>query len=97
MTPMRARLPVVPLFAISVLLAACAPQPSSTQTRVELPQQLRLGQNALATTLERRSGRIAVIDAGGNVLVMDQTNGVQVQTTWEWNATQERWLMAGWE
>lgn len=32
-----------------------------------------------------------------SVTVLDQTNGAQVLTTWQWDAGQERWLLSGWE
>lgn len=32
-----------------------------------------------------------------SVTVLDQANGVQILTTWKWEAGQERWLLAGWE
>ena len=31
-----------------------------------------------------------------SVTVFDQTNGVQILTTWQWNAGQERWLLTEW-
>jgi hypothetical protein len=46
-------------------------------------------------------GRIEPVSGRGaewrSVLVLDQTNGVHVQTTWQWSASQERWLLTGWE
>jgi len=70
------------LFATIVLplaVGACAPAPSNV--RIELPQQYRMPQASLVTTFERRSGRIALIDDSGNLVVMDQTGGGVVKIT----------------
>lgn len=62
------------------LLAACA-SPQSGAPRIELPQQVRLPQNDLATLLERRSGRIAIVDEAGNIIVTDQTGRSAIPIT----------------
>lgn len=68
------------LGAVFPLIAsACAGTPNNP--RVELPQQYRMPQADLVTTLERRSGRIALINEAGNVVIMDQTGGAAVQIT----------------
>ena len=70
------------LFAAVVLplaLSACAGV--SNNSRIELPQQFRMPQANLATFLERRSGRIAVIDETGNLVIMDQTGGAAAKIT----------------
>lgn len=70
------------LFAAVVLplaLSACAG--TSNRPRIELPQQFRLPQANLVTLFERRSGRIAVIDETGNLVIMDQTGGAAVKIT----------------
>ena len=71
----------VAALAISAsFLAACSVFQGSS-SRIELPQQVRLPQNDLATMLERRSGRIAVIDETGNVVITDQTGRNPVTIT----------------
>ncbi len=76
-------------FAITgFLLAACAAPQGGVPggaPRIELPQQVRLPQNDLATILERRSGRIAIVDAAGNILVTDQTGRSAINITREAN------------
>lgn len=67
------------------LLAACASPPGGAP-RIELPQQVRLPQNDLATLLERRSGRIAIVDDAGNIIVTDQTGRSATPITREANA-----------
>lgn len=64
---------------LPALLGACAGAPAATQ--VELPQQFRIPQANLVTMFERRSGRIAVIDARGNLVIMDQTGGAVTPIT----------------
>ncbi len=48
-----------------------------------------------------RVGRIEPLSGRGSewrsVLVLGDAQGAQVLTTWEWDARQERWLMASWE
>ncbi len=66
------------------LLAACA-APQGGAPRIELPQQVRLPQNDLATVLERRSGRIAIVDQAGNIIVTDQTGRSAINITREGN------------
>lgn len=62
-----------------LLISACAGTPNNP--RVELPQQYRLPQADLATTFEKRSGRIALINEEGNVVIMDQTGSGAVKIT----------------
>lgn len=79
----------VTVFSVVVLLlAACAglgEGAPSGAPRIELPQQVRLPQNDLATVLERRSGRIAIVDQAGNILVTDQTGRSAINITREAN------------
>ena len=65
------------IVPIVLLLSACAP----ANGHVELPQQYRMPQSPLAATFERRSGRIAVLDENGDLLIMDQTGGNVVKIT----------------
>lgn len=48
-----------------------------------------------------RVGRIDTVAGKGaewrSVLLLGNSEGAEVFTTWEWDARQERWLMAGWE
>ncbi len=48
-----------------------------------------------------RVGRIEPVSGRGtewrSVLVLGDAEGAQVTTIWEWDARQERWLMASWE
>jgi len=71
-----------------LLLAACA-APQGGAPRIELPQQVRLPQNDLAALFERRSGRIAIVDEAGNILVTDQTGRSAVNITREANGSSE--------
>ncbi|HEY3289398.1 MAG TPA: hypothetical protein VGK87_04650 [Anaerolineae bacterium] len=75
----RRRRYVFAAIALPLVLAACAPEPG--KVRIELPQQYRQPQASLVTTFERRSGRIALIDENGNLVVMDQTGGGIVKIT----------------
>lgn len=70
------------------LLVACA-APQGTAPRIELPQQIRLPQNDLATLLERRSGKIAIVDSAGNIVITDQTGRSTTNITREANAGAE--------
>lgn len=73
------RVPLCAAIALPLVLGACAPAPG--KMRIELPQQYRQPQASLVTTFERRSGRIALIDETGNLVVMDQTGGGVVKIT----------------
>jgi Tol biopolymer transport system component len=66
-------------IVLPLMLSACAG--AQGPTRVELPQQYRLPQASLVTTFEKRSGRIALIDENGDLVVMDQTGGGAVKIT----------------
>jgi Tol biopolymer transport system component len=70
------------IVPIVLLLSACAP----ANGHIELPQQYRLPQAPLAATFERRSGRIALLDANGDLVIMDQTGGNVVKITTDANA-----------
>lgn len=70
---------LIAAIVLPLAVSACAPAPSNT--RIQLPQQYRLPQASLVTTFERRSGRIALIDESGNLLIMDQTGGGVVKIT----------------
>ncbi|NJM40261.1 MAG: hypothetical protein HC853_05605 [Anaerolineae bacterium] len=63
---------------LTLVLAACT---TGQRPRVELPQSYRLQQNDIATALEKRVGRIAVMLEDGNISVMDQTGGNVVPIT----------------
>ncbi|HEY3341289.1 MAG TPA: hypothetical protein VGK81_04685 [Anaerolineae bacterium] len=65
------------IVPIMLLMSACAP----ANGHIELPQQYRLPQAPLAATFERRSGRIALLDDSGNLVIMDQTGGNMVKIT----------------
>ena len=67
------------VVVLPVLLSACVS--AQNPARVELPQQYRLPQASLVTTFEKRSGRIALIDDNGDLVVMDQTGGGVVKIT----------------
>jgi Tol biopolymer transport system component len=73
------------LVPVALLLSACAGIP--VPSHVELPQQYRMPLAPLAATFERRSGRIAILDGNGNLVIMDQTGGNAVQMTTDANAS----------
>ena len=77
---MKTRILFLTLPVAALALSACgAPVPD--KPRVELPQQFRMPQNDVVKFFEPRSGRIAVTDEDGNIVVMDQTGGNQVKIT----------------
>jgi Tol biopolymer transport system component len=71
------------LIATGVIaLTACAPtQTAGGDPRIELPQAYRMPQDQLLSTLERKVGKIAVVQSDGNVVVMDQTGKNKVILT----------------
>ncbi len=64
-----------------IALTACNSNAAPSKMRVELPQSYRLQQNDIATTFEKRVGRIAIMLEDGNISVMDQTGGNVVRIT----------------
>ncbi|MCS7060177.1 MAG: hypothetical protein RMN25_03340 [Anaerolineae bacterium] len=76
---------VIAVALSAALLAGCSLSQNAAP-RIELPQQVRLPQNDLAALLERRSGRIAIVDDDGNVVITDQTGRSTVTITREGNA-----------
>lgn len=67
------------IFASSLLLSAC--NSNDSDGRVTLPQQFRLSQSRLSTFFEVRSGRIAIVQNDGNVVLTDQTGEKTVALT----------------
>ncbi len=72
-----------------LLLSSCAGLPSGPH--VVLPQQYRMAQAPLVTMFERHSGRIAILDDNGNLVIMDQTGGnvVKITSDGDANASQQ--------
>lgn len=70
---------LIAAVVLPLLVSACSTTTNSA--RVELPQQYRLPQAGLATLFAPRSGRIAIIDGTGNLVIMDQTGGAIVNIT----------------
>ena len=79
----KARLFITAVILPVITLTACNSNSasSSQKLRVELPQSSRLQQNNIATTFEKRVGRIAIMLEDGNISVMDQTGGNVVRIT----------------
>lgn len=79
---LRAHIVVAGLIVPALLLAACGSSNTAPSgLRVELPQAYRLQPATFATMLEKRVGRIAIMNEDGNVVVMDQTGGDVVPIT----------------
>lgn len=76
----KSRIFIAALVLPAFVLAACN-RSTGPQLRVELPQTYRLQQNDIATSLEKRVGRIAIMLEDGNISVMDQTGGNVVRIT----------------
>lgn len=73
---------------------------SSTAPRLEEPD-LGVWSALMGPQAEGQMARMEDVAGRGpdwrSVLVLDQANGVAVQTVWKWEASQERWLLTGWE
>ena len=67
------------ILASSLFLSAC--NSNDGGGRVTLPQRFRLSQSRLSTFFEVRSGRIAIVQNDGNVVLTDQTGEKTVALT----------------
>jgi Tol biopolymer transport system component len=67
--------------ALPLALSACTTPPDANNLRIELPQQYRMPQANMVSLFERRSGRIAILDEKGNLVIMDQTAAGAVHIT----------------
>ena len=77
-------LPTSVVALSTLVLTACGGTNTNNTTpnsRIELPQAYRLQPDTFATMLEKRVGRIAIMQEDGNVVVMDQTGGNIVPIT----------------